>query len=108
VLTEAAVRGKKDHLVGLKENVIIGRLIPAGTGVPQYRELGIDVERGPSWAEQSLTALVEAEEPGERESEAMLSFPSLSEMAAVEEEKLAEAEAEGELEIEGGSGPTTG
>jgi DNA-directed RNA polymerase subunit beta' len=39
VLTEAAVRGKKDELVGLKENVIIGRLIPAGTGLPRYRNL---------------------------------------------------------------------
>jgi DNA-directed RNA polymerase subunit beta' len=39
VLTEAAVRGKKDELVGLKENVIIGRLIPAGTGLPSYRSL---------------------------------------------------------------------
>jgi DNA-directed RNA polymerase subunit beta' len=39
VLTEAAVRGKKDELVGLKENVIIGRLIPAGTGYAAYREL---------------------------------------------------------------------
>ena len=39
VLTEAAVRGKKDELVGLKENVIIGRLIPAGTGLPSYRSM---------------------------------------------------------------------
>jgi len=39
VLTEAAVRGKKDELVGLKENVIIGRLIPAGTGLPRYRSV---------------------------------------------------------------------
>ncbi len=39
VLTEAAVRGKRDHLQGLKENVIIGRLIPAGTGLPRYRNL---------------------------------------------------------------------
>ena len=39
VLTEAAVRGKRDALVGLKENVIIGRLIPAGTGLAQYRAL---------------------------------------------------------------------
>jgi DNA-directed RNA polymerase subunit beta' len=44
VLTEAAVRGKKDNLVGLKENVIIGRLIPAGTGLPQYRDLTITLE----------------------------------------------------------------
>ena len=36
VLTEAAIKGKVDHLVGLKENVIIGKLIPAGTGLKQY------------------------------------------------------------------------
>ncbi|MGC4043895.1 MAG: DNA-directed RNA polymerase subunit beta' [Armatimonas sp.] len=41
VLTEAAVRGKRDQLVGLKENVIIGRLIPAGTGLAQYRALEV-------------------------------------------------------------------
>ncbi len=39
VLTDAAVRGKTDDLVGLKENVIIGRLIPAGTGLPRYRSI---------------------------------------------------------------------
>ena len=37
VLTEAAIKGKVDHLVGLKENVIIGKLIPAGTGLSAYR-----------------------------------------------------------------------
>ena len=36
VLTEAAIKGKTDHLVGLKENVIIGKLIPAGTGLQAY------------------------------------------------------------------------
>jgi DNA-directed RNA polymerase subunit beta' len=35
VLTEAAINGARDHLIGLKENVIIGKLIPAGTGAPQ-------------------------------------------------------------------------
>ena len=39
VLTEAAVQGKVDHLRGLKENVIIGRLIPAGTGTSMYRTI---------------------------------------------------------------------
>jgi DNA-directed RNA polymerase subunit beta' len=39
VLTEAAINGATDHLVGLKENVIIGKLIPAGTGVEQRRQL---------------------------------------------------------------------
>jgi len=43
VLTEASIHGKVDHLVGLKENVIMGRLIPAGTGVPEYREMEIRV-----------------------------------------------------------------
>src|SRR5262249_24031299 len=45
VRTEAAVRGKRDNLVGLKENVIIGRLIPAGTGLPRYRDLEVGVEK---------------------------------------------------------------
>jgi DNA-directed RNA polymerase subunit beta' len=44
VLTEAAIWGKKDFLRGLKENVIMGRLIPAGTGLPIYRDVGIEVE----------------------------------------------------------------
>ena len=39
VLTEAAINGKVDRLVGLKENVIMGRLIPAGTGVPKYARM---------------------------------------------------------------------
>ncbi|MBJ8326367.1 DNA-directed RNA polymerase subunit beta' [Streptococcus pacificus] len=39
VLTDAAIRGKKDHLLGLKENVIIGKIIPAGTGMARYRQL---------------------------------------------------------------------
>ncbi len=41
VLTEAAIRGKVDHLLGLKENVIIGKLIPAGTGLEYYRSVSV-------------------------------------------------------------------
>jgi len=44
VLTEAAVTGKTDHLQGLKENVIIGQLIPAGTGVERYRSVMIETD----------------------------------------------------------------
>ena len=44
VLTEAAINGKTDHLRGLKENVIMGRLIPAGTGLPVYKTLRVVVE----------------------------------------------------------------
>jgi len=39
VLTEAAIKGKVDHLIGLKENVIIGKLIPAGSGLSMYRQV---------------------------------------------------------------------
>lgn len=39
VLTEAALKGKVDHLIGLKENIIIGKMIPAGTGSPEYRNI---------------------------------------------------------------------
>ena len=45
VLTEAAVKGKTDELIGLKENVIIGKLIPAGTGMKQYRNVHISTEQ---------------------------------------------------------------
>ncbi|MBP3902183.1 MAG: DNA-directed RNA polymerase subunit beta', partial [Blautia sp.] len=42
VLTEAAIKGKVDHLIGLKENVIIGKLIPAGTGLKRYSRIKLD------------------------------------------------------------------
>ena len=44
VLTEAAIKGKIDPLIGLKENVIIGKLIPAGTGMRKYRDVKLDTE----------------------------------------------------------------
>jgi DNA-directed RNA polymerase subunit beta' len=43
VLTEASINGKVDYLRGLKENVIMGRLIPAGTGLGAYKRLTVDV-----------------------------------------------------------------
>lgn len=51
VLTEAAIKGKVDHLIGLKENVIIGKLIPAGTGYPRYRKTNIQVNGDSTVAE---------------------------------------------------------
>ncbi|MEW6152896.1 MAG: DNA-directed RNA polymerase subunit beta' [Actinomycetota bacterium] len=53
VLTEAAIEGKRDQLLGLKENIIIGKLIPAGTGMMRYRDLDIsapDYEPLQSWS----------------------------------------------------------
>ena len=44
VLTEAAIKGKSDQLLGLKENVIIGKLIPAGTGMQKYQNTRISTE----------------------------------------------------------------
>ncbi len=46
VLTEAAIKGKIDPLIGLKENVIIGKLIPAGTGMQAYRKIGVTPAEG--------------------------------------------------------------
>jgi DNA-directed RNA polymerase subunit beta' len=66
VLTQAAVEGKIDMLRGLKENVIMGRLVPAGTGNPRYRDISPVVEGGyPS----SLEAMEIAEESKEGEEE---------------------------------------
>ncbi len=42
MLTDAAIKGKTDNLLGLKENVIIGKLIPAGTGMKRYKDIGLD------------------------------------------------------------------
>ena len=44
VLTEAAIKGKVDPLIGLKENVLLGKLIPAGTGMKRYRTIKLDSE----------------------------------------------------------------
>ena len=57
VLTEAAIAGKKDRLLGLKENVIIGKLIPAGTGLSKYRAIEIDDE-GEAQAEMDAEPII--------------------------------------------------
>ena len=69
VLTEAAIKGKIDPLIGLKENVIIGKLIPAGTGMKRYRDvkLSTDLEE-----EDSLS--ISEEEYEEPEEEKLLDF----------------------------------
>ncbi len=54
VLTEAAIKGKVDHLLGLKENVIIGKLIPAGTGLDVYRNVNVEAI-APEPEEDSMT-----------------------------------------------------
>ena len=57
VLTEAAIKGKIDPLIGLKENVIIGKLIPAGTGMKRYRTIKLSTD-----GEEQVNESVEEEE----------------------------------------------
>ena len=73
VLTEAAINGKVDHLIGLKENVIIGKLIPAGTGMKRYGNIALstDAELARLEAERAKAAAekAEAEQKNKEESE---------------------------------------
>ena len=59
VLTEAAIKGKVDHLLGLKENVIIGKLIPAGTGMERYRNVKVEDSNSTEIALENGVAAVE-------------------------------------------------
>jgi DNA-directed RNA polymerase subunit beta' len=106
VLTEAAVRGKRDNLIGLKENVIIGRLIPAGTGLPRYKQIDVLSEDGEviSPARQLLSAQDDDDEPEDATVDEELELlaaehvaPELLEAEAVasaEEDVVAEDDAE--------------
>ncbi len=78
VLTEAAIQGKVDNLIGLKENVIIGRLIPAGTGMESYRSLRVEGPPG----EAALYAAAD------REAELLRSAFGDTDFAAPEEELI--------------------
>ncbi len=60
MLTEASLKGKSDHLRGLKENVIVGRLVPAGTGFRKYTDSGISVPDQPEREDKFLEQLEES------------------------------------------------
>ncbi|MDR2458359.1 MAG: DNA-directed RNA polymerase subunit beta' [Clostridiales Family XIII bacterium] len=63
VLTDAAIKGKRDKLTGLKENVIVGRLIPAGTGIGAYNDIDIDYKKYTDYVEDTMNrGLEETEE----------------------------------------------
>ncbi len=81
VLTEAAIKGKVDPLIGLKENVCIGKLIPAGTGMKRYRNVRLD------------TGIEELQEENEME----VSEVDFDEMVQDEEIQIMEEEEEAEL-----------
>jgi len=65
VLTDAAIKGKNDKLLGLKENVIIGKLIPAGTGMKKYRNINLDYGERQADIDEYLSE-VEAQREAER------------------------------------------
>ncbi len=74
VLTEAAINGKVDHLVGLKENVLIGKLIPAGTGMKRYSSVRLDTDM--DMDEDAEVALI-----GDEEEESGSMLPGDEDMA---------------------------
>jgi DNA-directed RNA polymerase subunit beta' len=63
VLTEASIAGRVDLLRGLKENVIVGRLIPAGTGMDYYRNIVLEREELPSLPEEAEEIFFDDETP---------------------------------------------
>ena len=69
VLTEAAIKGKEDDLVGLKENVIIGKLIPAGTGMKKYQDLHISTEHKQKTAEATQIEEVQVDKEEQEDAE---------------------------------------
>ena len=104
VLTEAAIKGKIDPLIGLKENVIIGKLIPAGTGMKRYRNVQIDTSGTDDYLyEQSEEDEVElseiddaAEMQAEDSSSAETAEPEMSEETAADEAAVDETSSEEE------------
>ena len=79
VLTEAAIKGKVDPLVGLKENVIIGKLIPVGTGMREYREVKLNTDK------KLADPIIIDEEADETATEAPVAEETVVDEAAVEE-----------------------
>ena len=94
VLTDAAIKGKVDHLIGLKENVIIGKLVPAGTGMKCYSDVEIQSVNGPD---------DEGPAPATREEEGEEDFQPEEEdlfQEDLEDENLSTEDAEEEPELE--------
>ncbi|GBF41409.1 DNA-directed RNA polymerase subunit beta' [Leptospira ellinghausenii] len=93
VLTDAAIKGKTDNLMGLKENVIIGHMIPAGTGMKKYRDIEVFKEM-PGDLDWDLESEDEEEEVSEISESAPVSTATLSRLVAEEDEDEDELEEE--------------
>ena len=87
VLTEAAIKGKVDPLIGLKENVIIGKLIPVGTGMRKYRDVNLD------------TGAEKEDETDLEDLENLDDFSDLAVIDGVEDDAIADMVAEAAVEI---------
>ena len=100
VLTDAAIKGKNDKLLGLKENVIIGKLIPAGTGMKKYRSIELDygVNTALIEAYRELQREMEMEEDDEDIADVVPTMGTGDDLAAAEE-FAAEMEAGADIEI---------
>ena len=99
MLTEAAIKGKVDRLIGLKENVLIGKLIPAGTGMKQYRNVHLSTDGMVSEVEEDLEDEEELLEPMENvespdNEEALLEEIPMEETGDLEEELVLTTEEE--------------
>ena len=83
MLTDAAIKGKVDHLRGLKENVICGKLIPAGTGTKMYRDVRLDVDSLEEETDDDAVDFAQREDADALEAESV--SEDVSDEAAVEE-----------------------
>ena len=101
VLTDAAIKGKNDKLQGLKENVIIGKLIPAGTGMKKYRSINLDygVNTALIEAYRQMQLELEMEDDDDDDMEDVIPVMGTAEDMAVAEEFAAETEFGSGLEI---------
>ncbi len=93
VLTDAAIKGKVDPLIGLKENVIIGKLIPAGTGMKRYRNIGLHSDLvesldPPEPQEEDYVEEIEGEEIEELDNEEDMEEDDILDLSEEEEDAL--------------------
>ena len=94
MLTDAAIKGKVDPLIGLKENVIIGKLIPAGTGMKRYRNIKLHSDLVDSLEPPEPVEVVEEEK--EKEVKILVKDPDV-ELDIAEDEEIAMTEADDDV-----------
>ncbi len=100
VLTDAAIKGKVDHLIGLKENVILGKLIPAGTGMKCYSNIHLDTDNEARRSAAERFAEIEEEEQSRPAEDEPLMEEVFDEAFVEPEEELPEGFAEDAFEDE--------